>query len=54
MTDTADATTRPDAQLLRDAQRDPEAFGRLYDRHAPAIYRSARRAGLAEPTRSIW
>jgi RNA polymerase sigma-70 factor, ECF subfamily len=48
MTDTGNATSRTDAELLRDAQRDPEAFGLLYDRHASAIYRSARRAGLAE------
>jgi RNA polymerase sigma-70 factor (ECF subfamily) len=39
---------RTDAELLAAASRDPEAFGELYDRHAAAIYRWARHAGLTE------
>jgi RNA polymerase sigma-70 factor (ECF subfamily) len=29
---------KSDAQLIRDARNDPEAFGELYRRHAPAIH----------------
>jgi RNA polymerase sigma-70 factor (ECF subfamily) len=37
-----------DAELLTAAQRDPEAFGKLYDRYAVKAYAWARRAGLGE------
>jgi RNA polymerase sigma-70 factor (ECF subfamily) len=37
-----------DAELLSAAKRDPEAFGKLYDRHAARAYGWARRAGLGE------
>ena len=30
--------TRSDAELLRDASRDPQAFRHLYDRHCTALY----------------
>jgi RNA polymerase sigma-70 factor, ECF subfamily len=37
-----------DAELLTAAKRDPEAFGKLYDRYAVQAYGWARRAGLGE------
>jgi RNA polymerase sigma factor (sigma-70 family) len=37
-----------DAELLTAAKRDPEAFGKLYDRYAVLAYGWARRAGLVE------
>jgi RNA polymerase sigma factor (sigma-70 family) len=39
---------RSDAELLRAAEREPAAFGALYDRHAAGIYRWARSAGLTD------
>lgn len=39
-------TTRTDAEVIRAAGTDPEAFGQIFDRHAPTIHRYlARRAG---------
>jgi RNA polymerase sigma factor (sigma-70 family) len=36
----------PDAEVIRQSARDPEAFAILYDRHAPALHRYvARRVG---------
>jgi RNA polymerase sigma-70 factor, ECF subfamily len=37
-----------DAELLTAARRDPEGFGKLYDRYAVQVYGWARRAGLGE------
>jgi RNA polymerase sigma factor (sigma-70 family) len=37
-----------DAELLTAAKRDPEAFGKLYDRYSVQAYGWARRAGLGE------
>jgi RNA polymerase sigma-70 factor (ECF subfamily) len=37
-----------DAELLNAAKRDPEAFGKLYDRYAVKAFGWARRAGLGE------
>jgi RNA polymerase sigma factor (sigma-70 family) len=37
-----------DTELLTAARRDPEAFGKFYDRHAVQAYGWARRAGLNE------
>ena len=37
-----------DAELLAAAKRNPEAFGKLYDRYAVRAYGWARRAGLGE------
>jgi RNA polymerase sigma factor (sigma-70 family) len=37
-----------DAELLTAAKRDPEAFGKLYDRYAVQAYGWARRAGVGE------
>jgi RNA polymerase sigma-70 factor, ECF subfamily len=39
---------RTDAELLRAAARDPNAFGKLYDRHAASILRWALRSELDE------
>ncbi len=44
----SDHAPRTDAELLASAGQDPSAFGELYDRHAPGIFRWARGAGLAE------
>jgi RNA polymerase sigma factor (sigma-70 family) len=44
----SDNGTRTDAELLASAGQDPAAFGELYDRHAGAVFRWARRAGLTE------
>lgn len=31
-------TSRPDADLIAESTRDPESFGLVFDRHAPAIH----------------
>jgi RNA polymerase sigma-70 factor (ECF subfamily) len=41
-------TRLTDAALIREASEDQQAFRELYDRHAPDLYRWARRTGLAE------
>lgn len=40
---TAQRSERTDAQLIRDARKDPSAFGEVYRRHAPAVYEWLRR-----------
>src|SRR6266496_4954675 len=44
----SDLDTRTDAELLAATRTEPSAFGTLYDRHAKAVFRWARRAGLTE------
>lgn len=51
---TSDEPPRPEAGLIADARRDPDAFARLYERHHNAIYRYlCRRTGDAHEAEDL-